>query len=68
MARLRKQKTEDLPSIEVEPVTGQPGAFTMPPRDDDNVIPFTGGNRTLTNDRDTTELDQFLAGYGIQIV
>ena len=66
MARARKQKSEDLP-IEVEPVVGEPGAFTVP-RNDDNVIPFTGSDQTVTNDRDTTELDQFLADYGIQIV
>ena len=70
MARPRKQKTEDVPSIEpIEdfPILHNPGdhggIF-------DNVIPF-GGNQVeapQTETQDTQSIDSFLAQYGINLV
>lgn len=76
MARPRKQK-EESQIVEDFPIMHEPGAHDglfdnvapIEPASDSNVIPFTGSDQPIQQtERDTTQIDQFLAQYGIQFI
>ena len=69
MARTKKTQTNpmtEMPVVEVQSVSNELEKFE--PARENNVVPFTGTDQSVQNDRNTTAIDQFLAQYGIEIV
>jgi hypothetical protein len=60
-----------MPVIEVDPVMGEPDTVQVDRNQNSNVIPFTNNNQpvqTTQQTQDNSQIDQFLAQYGIEFI